>query len=105
MDPRMRNPYLQHKGALLFYQTDNIVVAITHLSADDEVILIIFPYTLTSNVPAKHKVTLCARQGGPSAHGVLVGRVSEAIRADKHIGRSNVCHQTKGSHTKMKHYF
>jgi len=105
MDPRMRNPYLQHKGALLFYQTDNIAVAITHLSADDEVILIILPYTLTSNVPAKHKVTLCARQGGPSAHGVLVGRVCKATRADEHIGTSNVRHQTTGSHTKMKHYF
>lgn len=74
---------VRHTTALLLRKADNIAVVIADLSADDKVVILaIFLYTLTSNVPAKHKV---------APHNFPVG---DPVRAYGVFGRqehSNFC--------------
>ncbi|HJT74568.1 MAG TPA: UxaA family hydrolase, partial [Chitinophaga sp.] len=75
---------------LKVHPQDNVIVALTDLKKGET----IEQYTLTEDIPAKHKFTETALSPGDAItmYGVLVGRAKEALPAGSRISVSNVKH-------------
>lgn len=75
---------------LKVHPQDNVIVALTDLKKGET----IEQYTLTEDIPAKHKFTEAALSPGDAItmYGVLVGRAKEALPAGSRISVSNVKH-------------
>ncbi|MVT08610.1 UxaA family hydrolase [Chitinophaga tropicalis] len=75
---------------LKVHPQDNVIVALTDLKKGET----IEQYTLTEDIPAKHKFTEAALSPGDAItmYGVLVGRAKEALPAGSRISVNNVKH-------------
>lgn len=79
---------------LKVHHADNVGVALTGLSAGEEVLLEDKSYTLAEAIPAKHKFALVPLEPGASVYmyGVLVGKATQAIPVGGWINTKNVHH-------------
>lgn len=97
---------LLRKQALEINKNDNIAVAIADLSAGEEVAVEGKAYTLTSDVPTKHKFALKDFAVGDLVimYGVLVGKASRPIRMGERISTENLHHETTEFHPRTKSF-
>ncbi|WP_236388906.1 UxaA family hydrolase [Chitinophaga filiformis] len=82
------------RKVLKVHPHDNVVVALTDLKKGDSVQENGQVYTVTEDIPAKHKFTETALNAGDAItmYGVLVGRAKQALPAGAKIAVSNVQH-------------
>jgi altronate hydrolase len=82
------------RKVLKVHPHDNVVVALTDLKKGESVQENDQVYTVTEDIPAKHKFTETALNTGDAItmYGVLVGRAKEALPAGARITVSNVKH-------------
>src|SRR6202140_69258 len=84
-----------HLNVLQLDSRDNVLIALTDMKAGERVAFGGQTYTLSKNVPAKHKF---ATQGfgigdGVIMYGVLVGKAVKSIAAGELLTVSNIQHQ------------
>ncbi|TDH27781.1 altronate dehydratase [Segetibacter sp. 3557_3] len=86
------------KSILKVHPDDNIIVALRNLTKGEEVKMDGQTYTVTEDIPAKHKFTETDMQAGDSLtmYGVLVGKAQMHIPAGARISTSNVKHASTG---------
>lgn len=79
---------------LKVHPKDNVLVALRDLAGGSDVEYDNNSYTLTEDIPAKHKFTMSALGAGDAIYmyGVLVGRAKQDIPAGARISTSNVKH-------------
>jgi altronate hydrolase len=82
------------RKVLKVHPQDNVVVALTDLKKGENVQENGQVYTLTDDIPAKHKFTETALSTGDpiTMYGVLVGRAKQALPAGARIAVNNVQH-------------
>ena len=85
---------------------DNVLIALTDLGANEEVVAGEESYKLATAVPAKHKFAL--RDFAPDDHiimyGVLVGKAVQPIRKGEVITTRNIRHDASEFHQKTASY-
>ncbi len=83
--------------AIQIHPQDNLIVALTDLTADELTSIEGKTYRLRQNVSAKHKFAAYDLQKGDPAYlyGVLVGRASEPIRQGEAITVANLQHEAQ----------
>jgi len=79
---------------------DNVLIALTDLSAGQTVPFAGQAYTLATPVPAKHKFATQELAAGDrvTMYGVLVGRATAPIRRGERISTSNLSHEAANFH-------
>ena len=85
---------------------DNVLIALTDLRSNEEVVAGSETYTLATNVPAKHKFAL--RDFAPGdriiMYGVMVGKAVLPIRKGEVITTRNIRHEASEFHEKTESY-
>lgn len=84
-----------HTSVLQLDTRDNVLIALTDLKAGDRIEFGGQGYTLTKNVPAKHKFATRDLRIGDDVvmYGVLVGRAVQPIAAGELLTTKNIQHQ------------
>jgi altronate hydrolase len=90
-----RNPSSMPRSLLQLDSRDNVLIALTNLRADESVEFENQTYTLSKNVPAKHKFATRSLNVGDSVvmYGVPVGTAVKPIAAGELLTTSNIRHQ------------
>lgn len=90
---------------LKIHPSDNIIVALDHLQAGEEVRCGETYYQMKSDVPAKHKFAAQDFQPGDPVimYGVLVGKATQLIPQGAPITVNNIQHDTSSFSNKSKH--
>lgn len=90
---------------LKIHPSDNIIVALDHLQAGEEVRCGEAYYQMKSDVPAKHKFAAQDFQPGDPVimYGVLVGKATQLIPQGAPITVNNIQHDTSSFSNKSKH--
>jgi altronate hydrolase len=85
---------------------DNVLIALTDLRANEEVVAGSETYTLATNVPAKHKFALRDFAPGDQIimYGVMVGKAVLPIRKGEVITTRNIRHEASEFHEKTESY-
>ncbi len=85
---------------------DNVLVALADLHKGDSVGFSGRQYTLTSEVPAKHKFATESLAPGSAVtmYGVLIGKAREPIQQGEIITTKNVRHEASDFHEKTEEY-
>jgi len=96
----MRQPILKVQP------NDNVIVALQDLKAGEIVVWESESFTLTDNIPAKHKFVTSHLQPGNEVlmYGVLVGKASKPIQKGGLISTENLKHAAADFFTKTKDY-
>ena len=85
---------------------DNVLIALSDLSAGENIVFNGGSYRLTKNVPAKHK--FATRDFAPGddvlMYGVLVGRAIKPIAAGELLTTSNIQHQAAPFHEQSEEF-
>ena len=94
----MQNPVLQLDAR------DNVLIALTDLKKGDEVDFSGNSYTLSSNVPAKHKFATEDLEPGAAVvmYGVLVGKAVKPIPRGGLLSINNIDHEAASFHEKSE---
>ncbi len=82
------------KSILKVHPADNIIVALRDLSKGEEVKMDGHTYTVSEDIPAKHKFTETNLEPGDTLtmYGVLVVKAQSPIHAGAKLSTSNVNH-------------
>jgi altronate hydrolase len=85
---------------------DNVLVALTNLRKGERVHFSNRPYTLTSDIPAKHKFATQDLSAGDDImmYGVLVGKAREPIQAGELLTTRNVRHEASSYSESSRRY-
>ncbi len=97
---------LYRRTSLKIGKQDNVAVALSDLKAGEQVELAGELYTLSSNVPAKHKFALRNLKVGEAIvmYGVVVAEAVTPVHAGGVITTGNVRHHTSGFQAKASSY-
>jgi altronate hydrolase len=81
-------------SVLKVHPQDNVIVALSDLSENQEIVYEGLRYILQEAIPAKHKFTTTDLAAGDQVimYGVLVGKTQEALKAGSLISTSNIKH-------------
>ena len=84
-----------HRNVLQLDPRDNVLIALTDLKAGERIEFAGQVYSLTRNVPAKHKFAMRGFGSGDEVimYGVLVGRAMNPIAPGEILTTSNIHHQ------------
>ncbi len=79
---------------LKIHPADSILVALQHLQAGETVTYDGHPYTLTENIPAKHKFYMSDAPAGTEIimYGVLVGKTEKEVKTGSRVSTENLKH-------------
>ncbi|HEY9196404.1 MAG TPA: UxaA family hydrolase, partial [Mucilaginibacter sp.] len=93
------------QNILKVHPSDNVLVALTDLQANEQVIYQGKTYTVKEQIPAKHKFAIVdIREGGEIImYGVLVGRAQSPIAVGGLISTANVKHAASSFLTGRSH--
>ena len=85
---------------------DNVLVALTGLEPGEEVAFQGNPYSLVSQVPAKHKFATEDLPAGSDVimYGVLVGKTTQAVRRAEALTLANIQHEALPYHQKLERF-
>lgn len=85
---------------------DNVLIALNHLAPGDRVEFDGHAYTLSADVPAKHKFASRDLEIGDDVimYGVLVGKAVTAIRTGEKLTVNNIRHQAASFHEQTAGY-
>jgi altronate hydrolase len=94
------------KAALKLHPDDNVLIALRDLRTGEAVQIDGLSFSLTSDVPAKHKFAVAEMAPGDSVfmYGVLVGKATQSIRQGSALSVLNVRHDALPFREKMKEY-
>src|ERR1700729_4568170 len=81
---------------------DNVLIALSDLRKGEQILVAPQPFTLESDVPAKHKFATEDLAPGANVrmYGVLVGKAAEPIRRAGLLTTKNLRHQAASFHEK-----
>jgi altronate hydrolase len=85
---------------------DNVLIALTDLKHGDQIEFAGNEYSLTSNVPAKHKFATADLAAGADVvmYGVLVGKTNQPVRKGEALTLGNLHHEAAPYHEKSSEY-
>jgi altronate hydrolase len=85
---------------------DNVLIALTDLKQGDQIEFAGNQYSLTSNVPAKHKFATVDLAPGADVimYGVLVGKTNQPVKKGEALTLGNLHHEAAPYHEKSSEY-
>src|SRR6478735_8163351 len=94
------------KAALKLHPDDNVLIALRDLRKGEAVEIDGHSFSLTSDVPAKHKFAVAAMAPGDSVfmYGVLVGKATQSIPQGSALNVLNIRHDALPFREKTKEY-
>ena len=91
---------------LQIHEKDNMLVALTDLGKNDQIVFNGETYLLKNDIPAKHKFAMADLNAGDEIimYGVLVGKATQTIQRGELIHTHNIKHASNENYKKQKDY-
>lgn len=93
-------------AALKLHPNDNVLIALRDLRKGEPIAVAGHSFSLTSDVPSKHKFAVADLAPGSSVfmYGVLVGKATQPIPQGSTLNVLNICHDALSFHEKVSDY-